>query len=431
MTRLARFVGRTFVTCVLALAVTPLYVDAAEAQRVTVETRRGRGPNRTVVVQPARPPRTRVVVQPPPRTHVVVQPVGHHNPRGPVVVGPRRIVRQAPARVVVRMPPPARPQVVVRTAPSAHGQIWIDGYWGWNGAAWDWNEGRWELPPQPGAVWIAPRVEAQGWVPGYWTLAAGYDAMPAAQQVRAYQVGSYVHEVLSANDPRDAAGSPYHDFVVSMQRGETASFVASGGPSDRFQGRRVDVAISVLSNGTPVANGSIPRPGDAQVTFTAPQAGFYTLRVSSLGGQMGTGSYVLESSSGAWNQQVSPYDQFWGAQANVNVQVTPQQPYVQPQQPYVQQPYAQPQPYVPPQQPYPQQQPQQPTAPDCRSTLLQMGHAASNLMFCDGVEPYCADALLRRGHAPTNLMFCQGVNAECAVQLLQRGSAPTELQYCR
>ncbi len=424
MTRLARFVGRTFVTCVLALAVTPLYVDAAEAQRVTVEAGRGRGrgPSRAVVVQPARPPRTRVVVQPPPRTHVVVQPTGRHNPRGHVVVGPRRIFRQAPARVVVRMPPPARPQVVVRTAPSAHGQLWIDGYWGWNGAAWDWNEGHWELPPQQGAVWIAPRVEAQGWVPGYWTLAAGYDSMPAAQQVRAYQVGSYVHEVLSANDPRDAAGSPYHDFVVSMQRGETASFVASGGPSDRFQGRRVDVAISVLSNGMPVANGSIPRPGDAQVTFTAPQAGFYTLRVSSLGGQMGTGSYVLESSGGAWNQQVSPYDQFWGAQANVNVQVTPQQQF--PQQQYVPQPQQQfpPQQFVQPQQ--------QPIIPDCRSTLLQMGHAASNLMFCDGVEPYCADALLRRGHAPTNLMFCEDVNPECAVQLLQRGGAPTELQFC-
>jgi hypothetical protein len=36
-----------------------------------------------------------------------------------------------------------------------------------------------------------------------------------------------------------------------------------------------------------------------------------------------------------------------------------------------------------------------PAAPDCRTTLISMGHAPVHAMHCDGAEPYCADALLR------------------------------------
>jgi hypothetical protein len=72
-----------------------------------------------------------------------------------------------------------------------------------------------------------------------------------------------------------------------------------------------------------------------------------------------------------------------------------------------------------------------PPAPSCRATLLEMGHAASALMFCDdALEPACADALLRAGHAPSALMFCRGVEPSCAVQLLRRGDSPTALSYC-
>ncbi len=88
---------------------------------------------------------------------------------------------------------------------------------------------------------------------------------------------------------------------------------------------------------------------------------------------------------------------------------------------------AQPQP--PPYQPPPVYQ--QPQPPDCRQTLIQLGQPPSQMMFCDGAEPYCADALLRRGHAATNLMFCRGVDPQCAVQLLQSGRQPTELMHCR
>jgi len=80
-------------------------------------------------------------------------------------------------------------------------------------------------------------------------------------------------------------------------------------------------------------------------------------------------------------------------------------------------------------QPPPVQQPV--FAPDCRQTLMQLGQSPSEMMFCDGAEPFCADALLRAGHAATNLMFCQGVNPQCAVQLLRSGHSPTELMHCR
>lgn len=69
--------------------------------------------------------------------------------------------------------------------------------------------------------------------------------------------------------------------------------------------------------------------------------------------------------------------------------------------------------------------------PSCRATLLEMGHPASALMFCDDdLPPACADALLRAGHAPSALMFCRGVEPTCAVQLLRRGDPPTSLMHC-
>lgn len=86
--------------------------------------------------------------------------------------------------------------------------------------------------------------------------------------------------------------------------------------------------------------------------------------------------------------------------------------------------------YQPPPQPvYPQPQPVY--TPDCRRTMIELGLPSTQMMFCDGAEPYCADALLRRGHAATNLMFCRGVNPQCAVSMMQSGRQPTELMNCR
>jgi hypothetical protein len=371
---------------------------------VVVEPARPRGgaavvdpgrPGGAVVVEPARPRGGVVVVEPARPGPVVVDP---GRPGGVVVVGPRGVVRSAPGRVVVAGPPPAPRVITVRPAPTRHGEVWVEPYWGWTGSSWQWIDGHWELPPQAGAIWVAPQWDGSGWVPGYWTMATVYQQAPQVVGM-AYQVGSYTSGALTANDPRDASGSPYQDYSVWMNVQEMATFLVSGGPSDRFAGRRVDVSMTLLLDGRPIASGSLTGPNDAQLTFTAPRAAIYTLRISTRGGPAGTGTYILQSAQGQWAPQVSPYDQYWGAQ-----QVQPV---------------------------YPQPQPAYPQAPDCRSTLLQMGHPATNLMFCDNAEPYCADTLLRMGHPPTNLMFCQGVQAQCAVQLLQSGRSPTELQFCR
>nr|MDQ3033816.1 hypothetical protein [Myxococcota bacterium] len=72
-----------------------------------------------------------------------------------------------------------------------------------------------------------------------------------------------------------------------------------------------------------------------------------------------------------------------------------------------------------------------PQAPSCRSTLIELGHSSTAIMFCDGAEPSCADAMLRAGHSPTSLQFCAGVDPACAVQMMRSGRSPTELTYCR
>ncbi len=345
-------------------------------------------------------------------------------PGGAVIVGPRGVVRGAPGRVVVVGPPPAPRVMTRRPPPSRHGELWVEPYWGWTGNQWEWIDGHWEVPPQSGAIWVAPQWDGSGWVPGYWTMASVYQQAPQVVGM-AYQVGAYTSGQLTDRDPRDTSGGAYQDYAVWMNAGEIATFLVSGGPSDRYAGTRVDVAMTLLLDQRPIASANPSGPFDMQLTFSAPRAAIYTLRISTRGGPAGTGQYILQSAQGQWAPQQSPYDQYWGGQ--VQVQPTyPQQQY--PQQQQQQYPQQQQQQY--PQQQYPQQQ--YPQVPDCRSTLLQMGHAATNLMFCDGnIEPYCADTLLRMGHAPTNLMFCQGVQAQCATQLLQSGRSPTELQFCR
>jgi hypothetical protein len=197
---------------------------------------------------------------------------------------------------------------------------------------------------------------------------------------------------FSGSEARDAQGAVFQDYVVAMGPGETATFFVVGGPSPHYPGQRIDVALQVLSNGALVANGSTRTGFDAQVTLTSPQAAVYVIRASSRAGAYG-GTYLVQSSRGAQMPYASGYDDYWGG---TQYQQPPAQAY-----------------------------------PDCRRTLIELGHSPSSFMFCDGVEPYCADALLRAGHAPSSLMFCQGVDPQCATSLLQNGRAPAELQYCR
>jgi hypothetical protein len=77
------------------------------------------------------------------------------------------------------------------------------------------------------------------------------------------------------------------------------------------------------------------------------------------------------------------------------------------------------------------QQPVVQGPPDCRSVLMETHHDSTQMMFCNGVEPYCAAALLRKGHDATQLMFCKNVEPQCAVSLINNGGSPTTLMNCR
>lgn len=84
------------------------------------------------------------------------------------VVAPARPV-YADGPVVAVAPPPPQGEIV-GVAPVA-GQIWIGGYWGWNGGRHVWVPGRWDAP-RPGYGWH-PHAwvrEGGGWrqQPGYW-----------------------------------------------------------------------------------------------------------------------------------------------------------------------------------------------------------------------------------------------------------------------
>jgi hypothetical protein len=311
---------------------------------------------------------------------------------GVVVVGPRGVVRSAPSRItVVAPPPPPRPRT--RWAPpSRHGEVWIQPYWGWTGGSWEWIEGHWEQPPQRGAVWIDPRFESGGWIPGYWTTPQ-VSAPPTYGTP--YRIGTQLAGAFSPSDARDSSGAAYHDYVIAMSAGETATILVVGGPSPQYPGQRIDVALQILANGMVVANGSSRSGLDAQVTITSPQPAIYVIRASSRSGGYG-GTYLLQSAPGSWVPQSSPYDDYWGGGG------APQY-YEQPGQAY----------------------------PDCRRTVMELGHPPSSTVYCDGAEPYCSEALLRRGHPPSSLMFCQGVDPQCAVSLLESGRAPGELAYCR
>ncbi len=115
-------------------------------------------PPPVVVVQPTAPPPV-VVAQPvAPPPVVIAQPVAP-----PVVAQPTTVV-------VTRPPPPMRAERrPPRTLP---GQVWVPGFWSWNGAQHVWTAGHWEAPPRPTQRWSAPRWTRQGrnwtWQPGTW-----------------------------------------------------------------------------------------------------------------------------------------------------------------------------------------------------------------------------------------------------------------------
>ena len=80
--------------------------------------------------------------------------------------------RRAPIEVAVKAPPPPLRTEVVLVRPSPR-HVWVPGYWVYE-TSYVWVPGAWILPPEPAAVWVAPRVEMRSgvsiFVSGYWRL---------------------------------------------------------------------------------------------------------------------------------------------------------------------------------------------------------------------------------------------------------------------
>ena len=75
---------------------------------------------------------------------------------GPVMVNPDVVVTVAPPAPYVEVIPP---QVVAN-------QVWLPGYWAWQGNRHHWVGGRWEAPPRGHSNWIGHRwvqVPGRGW----------------------------------------------------------------------------------------------------------------------------------------------------------------------------------------------------------------------------------------------------------------------------
>lgn len=81
--------------------------------------------------------------------------------------------RRAPVEVIVLQAPPALRIEVISARPSAT-HVWVTGYWVWESSAYIWAPGVWVLPPEPAAVWVAPRYEERSGVhvsiSGFWKI---------------------------------------------------------------------------------------------------------------------------------------------------------------------------------------------------------------------------------------------------------------------
>lgn len=81
--------------------------------------------------------------------------------------------QRAPLEVIVKAaPPPVRVEKMPpRPAPEF---VWVAGYWSWNTTDYVWVPGVWMAPPEPAAMWVAPRYEARSgvsvYISGFWKL---------------------------------------------------------------------------------------------------------------------------------------------------------------------------------------------------------------------------------------------------------------------
>jgi hypothetical protein len=70
------------------------------------------------------------------------------------------VMTVAPSSLEVMQAPPP-PQAEVQTPAPSPTQVWVPGFWQWNGSRHVWSAGHWMEPPQAGMTWEAPRWENQ------------------------------------------------------------------------------------------------------------------------------------------------------------------------------------------------------------------------------------------------------------------------------
>lgn len=102
-------------------------------------------------------PESHVVSAPPPAPPAQQVVVAQTQPAAATVVQ-GTAVQTTDGTIVVMQAPPALQQEVVTARPSSD-HIWIPGYWTWRNQRYEWTSGRWQIPPRPGAVWMAPTWE--------------------------------------------------------------------------------------------------------------------------------------------------------------------------------------------------------------------------------------------------------------------------------
>jgi hypothetical protein len=90
------------------------------------------------------------------------------------------VMTMAPPVMETTVAPPP-PQVETQPPSPGAGQVWVPGFWSWNGARHLWNPGHWTAPPQVGMTWEPPKWENRN---GKWGMEEGrWRAAPAAPTV--------------------------------------------------------------------------------------------------------------------------------------------------------------------------------------------------------------------------------------------------------
>lgn len=230
-------------------------------------------------------------------------------------------VAQPPQVVPVYAPPPRHS---LEREPTLHrpGFVWVPGYYAFNGAQYTWVEGSWARPPSPNSMWSAPQFTRRGrrmsYRAGFWTPApvpvqapepvAYVPPAPASPPVfpqphahghsgvRYLLAGQTVSNTLNAGDATVDSGAYADTYQLPLQAGQSVTLYVQGQP---FPGSRSsiasDVTVDVLFNGQTLAHDDDSGEGrDAQLVFTAQQAGLYQVRVSTWGSIATEAAYTLQ-----------------------------------------------------------------------------------------------------------------------------------------